>query len=77
MEERRGVIIKILSEYGCATALQIVGLANRQYNVKLTPSQVSGAIRPMIVKAQAASGRDPKGVTAYWLTDTFKEELKK
>ena len=76
MEERKNVIIKVLMEYGCATALQIVGLANRKHNVIMTPSQVSAALRPMIAKAEAASGKDAKGTTAYWLTDTFKEGLK-
>lgn len=76
MEERKNVIIEILMEYGCATALQIVGLANRKHNVVMTPSQVSAVLRPMVAKAEAASGKDVKGTTAYWLTDTFKEELK-
>ena len=76
MEERKNVIIKVLMEYGCATALQIVGLANRKHNVVMTPSQVYAVLRPMVAKAEAASGKDVKGTTAYWLTDTFKEELK-
>lgn len=76
MEERKNIIIKILMEYGCATAFQIVGLANRKHNVVMTSSQVAAVLRPMVTRADAASGKDVKGTTVYWLTDTFKEELK-
>ena len=74
--ERKELLTKILAEYGCSTALQIVGIANRQYNEKLTPSQVSGSMRSMITHGEAASGKDVKGTTAYWLTDEYKAKIK-
>lgn len=75
--ENKEMIVKILMEYGCSTSLQIVGIANREYNVALTPAKVAGAIRPMIRVGEAASDKNIKGATVYWLTDEYKDKLQK
>ena len=73
--DNKELITKILMEYGCSTSLQIVGIANREYNIALTPAKVAGAIRPMIKVGEAASDKNLKGATVYWLTDDYKNKL--
>lgn len=75
MEERQELIVKILNEYDCCTALQVVGLAFRNYNETLTTYQVNAALRPLYAKGLVAKGANLKGTSVYWLTDHYKKEL--
>lgn len=61
------IVIEILQTYGCSTAKQIANLAHRDYDVALTPAQVSGVIRPLIAKGLAANSKNDKNMTVYWL----------
>lgn len=61
------VVIEVLKKYGCSSSRQIAILALRDYDVHMTPAQVSGALRPMIAKGLAANSKDDKNTTIYWL----------
>lgn len=61
------MVVQVLGDYGAMTARQIAVQINNKLGVVLTPSQVSGAIRPLIVKGQAANSRDDRGQMRYWL----------
>lgn len=64
----KDVIIKVLNEHSCLTAMEMRQFAKRLYNYDITPQAVAGAMRPLIAAGLAASGNRPSnGKTVYWL----------
>lgn len=64
----KDVIIKVLNEHSCLTAMEMRQFAKRLYNYDITPQAVAGAMRPLIAAGLAASGNRPdNGKTVYWL----------
>lgn len=65
--ENKEMIVEILNKYGCSSSRQIMNLIFRDFNVRLTPAQISGVLRPMITKGTAASSKDAYNTTVYWV----------
>lgn len=65
--ESKKMIVEILNKYGCSSSRQIMNLILRDFNVRLTPAQISGVLRPMITKGAAASSKDAYNTTVYWV----------
>lgn len=64
----KDVVIKVLSNHSCLTAMEMRQFAKRLYNYDITPQAVAGAMRPLIAAGLAASGNRPdNGKTVYWL----------
>lgn len=64
----KDVIIKILSNHSCLTAMEVRQFAKRLYNYDITPQAVAGAMKPLIAAGLAASDKHPSnGKTVYWL----------
>ena len=63
-------VFNILKNYGCSTSKQIANLAHRDYNIEITPTQVSGSIRPLVKSGIAASSKDGYNKTYYWLNSS-------
>lgn len=62
------VIIKVLNEHPCLTAMEVRQFAKRLCNYDITPQAVAGAMRPLIAAGLAASDKHPSnGKTVYWL----------
>lgn len=66
--DKKEAVVKVLDTYGCSTSKEIAVLALRDFGLALTPAQVAGTMRPLIAKGLAASSKDSKGATKYWLT---------
>jgi hypothetical protein len=60
------MVAEILGKYGAMTSKQIAVQLNIKMGVVLTPAQVAGALRPMIVKGEVASSKDERNQTRYW-----------
>lgn len=64
----KDVIIKVLNEHPCLTAMEVRQFTKRLYNYDITPQAVAGAMRPLIAAGLAASDKHPSnGKTVYWL----------
>lgn len=64
----KDVVIKVLNEHPCLTAMEVRQFAKRLYNYDITPQAVAGAMRPLIAAGLAASDKHPSnGKTVYWL----------
>lgn len=64
----KDVVIKVLSNHSCLTAMEMRQFAKHLYNYDITPQAVAGAMRPLIAAGLAASGNRPdNGKTVYWL----------
>jgi hypothetical protein len=64
----KDMVIKVLSNHSCLTAMEMRQFAKRLYNYDITPQAVAGAMRPLIAAGLAASGNRPdNGKTVYWL----------
>jgi hypothetical protein len=70
------MIVNVFSTYGAMTSRQAAVQVNNKHGVVLTPSQVAGALRPLIAKGYAANSKDSHNKTVYWLTDFGKEAIK-
>lgn len=64
------LVFNTLKTYGCSTSKQVANLIHRNFNVSLTPSQVSGSIRSLIKTGVAANSKDGYGRSYYWLNDS-------
>ena len=71
------MVIKVFNTYGAMTSRQAAVQINNTEGVVLTPSQVAGAIRPLVAKGYVANSKDSYGKTVYWLTAAGKEALVK
>lgn len=63
----REMITNILDAYGPSTSKEIANLVIREYDTRLSPSQIAGSLRPLIAKGMAASSKNDKNVTVYWM----------
>lgn len=64
----KDVIIRVLNERPCLTAMEVRQFAKRLCNYDITPQAVAGAMRPLIAAGLAASDKHPSnGKTVYWL----------
>ena len=63
------MVVQMLTEYGAMTSRQIAVQINNKLGVVLTPTQVAGALRPLIVSGQAANSKDEHGKTRYWMVE--------
>ena len=61
------LVAEMLKEYGAMTSRQIAVQLKIKKNVSLTPAQIAGALRPLIVKGAAANSRDERNQMRYWL----------
>jgi DNA-binding PadR family transcriptional regulator len=75
------MIIDVFSNYGAMTSRQAAVQVNNKHGVILTPSQVAGALRPLVAKGYAANSKDERNQTRYWITEEgkghFAEEARK
>ena len=72
----KDLVADVLNTYGAMTSRQIAVQVNNKKGVVLTPSQVAGALRPLVAKGIAANSKDSHNKTVYWITDFGKEALK-
>ena len=73
--EKKEIVKKVLEESGCLTSNQISCFCKRRYDLDITPNSVSGILRGMIAKGEAASSNCGNGSTVYWLySHDFKKE---
>ena len=79
--EAKEAIIRALGTYGCSTSKQIANLTLRDFGIVVTPAKVSGVLRPLIARGQAANSKDAANHTIYWLNHdhwmNYREELDK
>lgn len=61
------MVVQVLGDYGAMTSRQIAVQINNKLGVILTPAQIAGAVRPLITKGEAASSKDERNQTRYWL----------
>ena len=62
------VVIKVLNEHPCLTAMEVRQFAKRLCNYDITPQAVAGAMKPLIAAGLAASDKHPSnGKTVYWI----------
>ena len=66
MKSNREMIVEVLNTYGAMTSKQIANIVNRDFKTTITPSQVAGAIRPLIATGKAAASKDAYGKAVYW-----------
>lgn len=67
MKTNKDYVVDVLSKYGAMTSRQIAVQVNVKHGITLTPSQVAGALRPLIAKGLAANSKDERNQTRYWL----------
>ena len=66
---KREMIVEMLDTYGAMTSNQIAVQVNNKKGVSLTPSQVAGALRPLIAKGEVANSKDDRNQTRYWMVN--------
>ena len=64
------MVVEVLQNYGAMTSRQIAVQIFNKLGVSVTPAQVAGVLRPMIVAGQAANSKDEYGKMKYWLVNT-------
>lgn len=67
---------KVLSEYGCQTAIQIRTCMNRWYKDSYSAGSIAASLRKMAIAGRAASSENERGQKVYWLTTFGKESAK-
>ena len=64
----RDVVIKVLNEHSCLTAMEVRQFAKRLCDYDITPQAVAGTMKPLIAAGLAASDKHPSnGKTVYWI----------
>jgi hypothetical protein len=63
------MVAQVLGDYGAMTSRQIAVQINNKLGVILTPAQIAGAVRPLIARGEAASSKDERNQTRYWLVN--------
>ena len=64
----KDVVIKVLNEHPCLTAMEVRQFAKRLCNYDIPPQAVAGAMKPLIAAGLAASDTHPSnGKTVYWI----------
>ena len=68
MMTNKEVVIHVLKEHSCLTAMEVRQFAKRLCNYDITPQAVAGTMKPLIAAGLAASSNRPdNGKTVYWL----------
>jgi hypothetical protein len=70
------MVVEVLTKYGAMTSKQLAVQLNVKKGVIMTPAQVAGVLRPLVISGHAATSKDSYGKTVYWITDYGKECLK-
>lgn len=65
--ERYEVITSLLTKYSALTAREISAFARRDFGFEITPSSASGLMRTLISRGKAATSKDTKNHSVYWL----------
>lgn len=63
------MVSEILGKYGAMTSKQIAVQLNIKKGVILTPAQVAGSLRPLIMAGKVASSRDERNQMRYWFVE--------
>ena len=64
----KDVVINVLNEHPCLTAMEVRQFAKRLCDYDITPQAVAGAMKPLIAAGLAASDKHPSnGKTVYWI----------
>ena len=64
----KDVVIKVLNEHTCLTAMEVRQFAKRLCDYDITPQAVAGVMKPLIAAGLAASDKHPSnGKTVYWI----------
>ena len=64
----KDVVIEVLNEHPCLTAMEVRQFAKRLFDYDITPQAVAGAMKPLIAAGLAASDKHPSnGKTVYWI----------
>ena len=66
--EKQEVVKMVLELSGCQSSKSISAMAMRKFGFEISPAQVSGVLRAMISRGEAASSSDGAGQKLYWLT---------
>jgi hypothetical protein len=61
------MVVEVLQNYGAMTSRQVAVQIFNKYGASITPAQVAGVLRPLIVKGEAANSKDERNQTRYWL----------
>lgn len=61
-------IIAVLKENSCLNSKQIAAMVYRKYGETVSPRSVSGKLKTMVAKGEAATSNCGNGATVYWLT---------
>lgn len=72
--ETKEVVKKILEESSCQSSKSISAMAMRKFRIEITPARVSGVLRAMIARGDAACSSDGSGQRVYWLVKHEWEE---
>ena len=67
-EQKRKAVIGIYTEYGCMSSEQASCFIKRKMGLTISASAVSGILRPLIAKGYAATSKNEKNTSIYWLT---------
>ena len=64
----KDVVIKVLNEHPCLTAMEVRQFDKRLCDYDITQQAVAGAMKPLIAAGLAASDKHPSnGKTVYWI----------
>jgi len=72
--EVKEVVRKTLEASGCQSSKSISAMAMRKFGVEVTPAQVSGVLRAMMARGDAACSSDGSNQRVYWLVKHEWEE---
>ena len=61
--------VEVLQNYGAMTSRQVAVQIFNKYGTSITPAQVAGVLRPLIVKGEASNSKDERNQTRYWLVN--------
>ena len=78
MTDTKTMTVSILKSHSCLTANELKGFIYRTFGENLTPSSISGSMRPLLSAGYIGKGVSPNnGKTVYWLTDYGKDHFAK
>jgi hypothetical protein len=63
------MIAQMLGDYGAMTSRQIAVQIFNKLGVSLTPAQVAGTLRSMMIKNEVANSKDERNQSRYWLVN--------
>ena len=63
------MVVEVLQNYGAMTSRQIAVQIFNKYGASITPAQVAGVLRPLIVKGEEANSKYERNQTRYWMVN--------